>query len=288
MWKAHRCLQVVLFVLIGHLCYSQSPVKVSDPVLEMVGNIIHISYDILNSDPDKKYTISMVIKDEDGNIINARALNGDIGEEVSGGSNKQISWNLEADNIFIDAYIFVQINAKLIPPPAPIIVEPEEEMVQEEKQEIPKEDASKEVAPSTSRSTNYNRTGIILQSIALPGLGLSRVTGKPHWIKGVAGYGCVAGSIILYSQAVSTYNGIEDLLNFDEINAAYDKAIRKSSISKGLTYASIGIWITDFIWTMVGTSDLKKPYSAELGGLSIGSNIDPLSNVPMVCVNYRF
>jgi hypothetical protein len=127
MGKARHFLLVSTFVLAGPLCYSQKPVRVSDPKLEMVGNAIHISYDILNSNPDEKYIISIVIKDENGNIINAKALEGDIGDEVSGGGNKQIAWNLEADQIFIDAYIFVQINATFIPPPEPVVVEPEEE-----------------------------------------------------------------------------------------------------------------------------------------------------------------
>lgn len=57
-------------------------------------------------------------------------LSGDIGEILSGGSNKQITWKFEADNVYLDAYVFVQINATVIkPPPPPVIEEPEEEIV---------------------------------------------------------------------------------------------------------------------------------------------------------------
>ena len=278
----------------------------------MKDNTILISYDILNGTPDEKYSISIIIRDEDGAIINARTLDGDIGDDVTGGSNKKITWNLEADNVFIDAYVFVQINAKVIPPPAPVIIEPEEEPLLEEQDdqtateaEEPKEEDAvsqdeskkpepdeankKEEPPPVTKSASYNRTGIVLQSLALPGLGLSRVTGKPHWLRGVAGYGCFAGSIILNRQAIKTFNEIEDLVYFDEINEAYDKSLQQDNISEILFYTAIGIWVTDFIWTMVGTTDLnKRAYSSKSRGFSFGSNIDPLANVPMVSVRYRF
>ncbi len=261
MGKVLLFLLVISFVLTGPLCYSQNAVKVSDPRLEMNGNIITISYDIVNSSSEEKYTISLEIKDENGNVINAQALNGDIGDEVIGGSNKQISWNLDTDNIYIDAYIFVQINATIIAPPA----------------------------PSKIKSESYSRTGLIMQSIAFPGLGLSRVSGDPHWLRGVAGYGCIAGSIVLNSQAIKTYNSIEDLVYFDEINSAYDKSMQQSNISSILVFTAIGIWVTDIIWTLVGTADLKREsYSAESKGISFGSSIDPVSNAPMVSVRYRF
>jgi hypothetical protein len=303
MGKAPLFLLIISYILIGSLCYSQTSVKVSDPRLEMVGNTIHISYDILNSDPDEKYIISVAIKDEDGYAINARALDGDIGEAVSGGSNKQITWNLEADNIFLDAFVFVQVNAKVIPPPEPVVVtpagEPKEEVLQqkqevlddaqESNQPVSNQAVSRKEPPAGTGSKSYNRAGLVIQSLAIPGLGLSRVTGKPHWLRGVAGYGCIAGSVILNRQAINTYNGIEDLVYFDEINEAYDKSLMQDNISEILSYAAIGIWAADFIWTLVGTSDLNRPsYSSRSRGLSMGSNINPVSNAPLISIIYRF
>lgn len=269
MGKALISLLVISLTFTGLRCYSQSSVNVSEPRLEMVGKNLAISYDIQNSSPEQKFNISIEIKDENGNKINAKTFDGDLGKEVSGGSNKCITWNLEADNIYIDAYIFVQINARIISPQAP------EEIVFDE-------------APQQS-TKSYNRTGLILQSIAFPGLGLSRVTGKPHWLRGVAGYGCIAGSIILNRQATNTYNGIEDMVGFSEINEAYDKALQQDNISNILLFTSMGIWVTDFIWTLIGTSDLKqKSNSAQKSGFSLGSEIEPISNTPLLSFRYRF
>ena len=268
---------IILPVCFGPICHAQTSVQVSDPRLEMVNNKIHIHYDILNSDPEEKYTISILIKDEEGNIINAKTLEGDIGEEVHGGSNKQIKWDLEADNIILDAFVFVQINAKIIPPPALVVIEPIDEQLLETHQN-----------EQYDQTTSFNRTEIVLHSLFLPGLGLSRVTGNPHWLRGVVGYGCIAGSIVLNRQAVKTYNGIEDLIYFDEINEAYDKSLQQDNISEILTYVAIGIWVTDFIWTLAGTSDLnKRPIYSGQSGFSFGSNVDPLTNIPLVSIRYR-
>ncbi len=139
-------------------------------------------------------------------------------------------------------------------------------------------------------SHNFNRTGIIFQSVAVPGLGLTRTTGKPHWIKGVAGYGSIAGSIYLNQKAIHTYN--------DEFLAAYEpdeaarflkKSTRQDNFSEMLAYTAIGIWTIDFVWTIIGTSDLKKDMNKSGNqGLSVGPGIDPVFKIPVVEFVYRF
>lgn len=313
--------KAIIFLLIFCLffldpaCHAQTKVRVSDPKLELKDNIIHIYYDILNSNPDEKYIISINIRDEDGSPVDAHSFVGDIGIVEEGGTNKQITWNLEADNIFMDAYVFVQINAKVISPPEPVTTEPEEEVtheVVEEKADIqtkaqaeeikekdvivedktepakPEEEIeTEELPPLTKTTKEFNRTEVVIQSLALPGLGLSRITGQPHWIRGVTGYGCIAGAIILNRTAINTFNNIGSLFYFDEINRAYDKSTRQGITSKVLGYTAVGIWVTDFIWNLAGTTDLKRRTSTSQG-FSFETNIDPLSYVPMVSVKYRF
>lgn len=315
MGKIIRSLVIICLFFIDPTCHAQTSVKVSDPRLEIKDNIIHIYYDILNSDPDEKYIISLDVKDEKGNPINAESLAGDIGVVEKGGTNKQITWNLETDNIFMDAYIFVQINAKVILPPEPVITESDKKVVQEmvkeetgdqakaQTEEIKEQDdivrdelepakpseeiETKELPPLIKTTKEFNRTGVVIQSLAIPGLGLSRITGKPHWLRGIAGYGCIAGSIILNRTAINTFNEIENLVYFDEINRAYDKSLRQDNISKMLGYTAIGIWVTDFIWTLVGTSDLIWRTSTSRG-FSFESQVDPLSYIPMISVKFRF
>jgi len=279
---------IILLFLVDPLCNAQTSVKVSDPRLEIRDNKLLISYDILYSDPEEKYIISIEIKDEKGNLIKANTLEGDIGEITDGRENKQVIWSFEADNVFLDEYVSVQINAKVILPPAsPVIEEPEEKVVLPEpvKQTIPREGEP----PPISTSKTYSRTGIVFQSIAFPGLGLSRVTGNPHWIRGVAGYGCVITSIVLNWQAIKTYDGIDDFDYFYDVIDVFDKSLLLDNISEIFSFAAVGIWVTDIIWTLAGTSDLNmKPRLSQNRGFSFETKIDPLSKMPLLSFNLRF
>ena len=291
MGKLHHSLLIIAFVLTGPLCNSQTIVQISEPRLELKDNMIHIYYDIQNSDPLEKYVISVEINDEDGNPLEADALDGDIGMVEDGGRNKHITWNLEADNIQINAYVVVKINARVIPPPAPVTNKSEEEIVQKMVDEEVEESKSGVIPEDTpvSGSTTFNRTSIVLQSLAIPGLGLSRVTGNPHWIRGAAGYGCIIGSVILNRQSIQTFDSIEEMEDPTEAETAFNKSVRQDKISEGLAYVAIGIWITDIIWTWMGTSDLMSgPSVGDLNNISIHTDIDPLSYAPLVCFRYTF
>lgn len=180
MGKTLLSLLIICFSVSDPICHAQT-IQVSDPRMELKDNIIHITYDILNSDPSDKFIVSIHVTDVNENRINANSLTGDIGDKVSGGSNKHITWDLKADNIFMNAKIYVKIHTKAIPAPEPVIVMQEADPVEED----PSEEIIKKETPTTSDSRSFNRTGIILQSLALPGLGLSRMTGKPHWLRGV-------------------------------------------------------------------------------------------------------
>jgi len=299
MGKALLTLWVVCMLLIDPVCQAQTSVRISEPKLEFSDNTLHISYDILNSGPDEKYMVTVNMTDEDGNVINAAALKGDLGLIEDGGSDKHVTWDLEADNISMNAYVYVTIHAKVIPPPEP---EPEIAKTGEEdagKEEVALQDESeasetgqaavKEEPPPATRTKSFNRTAIVIQSLVLPGLGLSRVAGKPHWIRGVAGYGCVAGAVIMNRKAISTFNTIEDLDDVRDAKDAFDHSVRRDHISEAFAYTAVGIWAADLIWTIIGTSDLtQKPLFGKADRFSFSSNLDPLSYVPMVSIRYKF
>ncbi len=290
------------------LCYAQNFV-VSDPKLALKDNIVSISYDILNSNRTDKFLVSMTITGPDGQIIHAGALSGDIGEGISGGSGKFIRWDLGADGIVMNSTIYVKINAKLIFPPNEEIPEMDEAAVEPDrseesagpgvrKEEIPvntepaikeEEILSNTKTPSTVESKNFNRGYVILQSLALPGLGLARVTEKPHWIKGVAGYGCIAGSVLLNRKAINSYKGIYDLTGYNDKDELLQKSLKQDNISEILAYSAIGIWVADLIWTLIGTNDLKeKPFLGEIKGVTFETGLDPLMRAPYIGVGYRF
>jgi len=287
MGKAILSLLVICLFVFEPICCAQTKLKVSDPKLELKDNKLHISYDIIESEPGDRFSINIDIKDENGKTLNVNSLSGDIGVVEDGGTNKRIIWDFEADDVYIDAYIYVKLNARIVPRPEPVVSDPQEETTQKIAGE---EKTGPEAAlPEVTRGADYNRTGIIFQSLAFPGLGLTRMTGKPHWIKGVAGYGCIAGSIVFNRLAVSNFNTIEDLDRVNQVTETFEKSVQQDNISEILAYAAIGIWVTDFIWTLVGTSDLGDgSFDNRSRGLSLRSNIDPLSKIPMVGLRYKF
>ena len=105
----------ILFLFFQNFCsYAQTEIRLSKPRLELEDNNLVISYDILNSKQTDKFRIWIEITDSIGQNINARSLSGDIGENVLGGNNKKITWNLKADNISLDIGIYVQVYAEIL------------------------------------------------------------------------------------------------------------------------------------------------------------------------------
>jgi hypothetical protein len=210
--------------------------------------------------------------------VPALSLTGDIGKGVTGAGNKKIIWDIKADSIFLDEEVFVEIFAlPETPPTEPVTMV--EDPVKEES-----------APPEKSKQKDLNRTSLIIQSVAFPGLGLSRLNpGQPHWIRGVAGYGCLAGSIYLNRKSWSTY---QDYLNSEDPNQVddlFDKANSTQKTSRILGYAALGIWVADLAWTIIGTSGMNTDKLAgKEKGISIGADVEPMSNTPMIALRYRF
>ncbi len=303
------------------LLTGQTRVKISAPRLELHENEVHIYYDILDGEPQETYEVSLDVRDESGNTIQVHSLAGDHGTVEKAGENKQIVWDLEADNIYMNAPVLVKISARVIAPPLPEI-EQEQEMAAEqptEEEQLTEEGQAAEtaftdpastdpapsedpVSPATDSETasgsvagSFNRTSLMLQSLAIPGLGLSRVTGKPHWLRAVAGYGCIGGAIALNRAAMNTFNAIDDAGTSADAESAFKKSVRQDRASEALAITAIGIWVTDAVWTWFGLKGMEgsgltwhNPGTGSIGKVSVGPIMEPLSYVPMVQLKVQF
>ena len=279
MKKIVLSLLITSILISDPMCYGQN-IEVSDPRLELRGNDVHIFYDILNSDPSDEFTVSMQITDATGKQVAVNSLTGDIGELVKGGSNKHIVWDLTADKVIMNASIYVKIYAKAILPlvEEQVVLPENKDTVEQNQQELtdasdpdkdedtspvetqktedlpikeaPIEETSNTKSSPGAEAKSYNRTSIILQSLPMPGLGLSRITGKPHWLKGVAAYGCLAGSVILNRAAINTYEQIPQYIDWEDKDDLFQQSQKQDGFSELLAYAAIGIWVSDVIWTV--------------------------------------
>jgi len=233
-------------------------------------NKICISYDIQNSNQDNKFKVWIEVTDSTQNKIIPVSITGDLGEKITGGNNKKIIWDFVADSIFLENGIFVQLYSEL--------------------QESP--EIKEETKPSDLIKTEkeIKRGSIILQSLVFPGWGLSRINkNKLHWLKGVAGYGCIATSVIYNKKAFSSYNNYLDAENELDINNFYNSSIKEDKLSEAFAYTAIGIWVIDFIWTIVGSSNLKDyQMTGQIGKVFIYPIYEPFFNTTLMTLRLNF
>jgi hypothetical protein len=283
-----RLFMIIAFATVLQLAQGQSDVKVSTPELSLVENQVQIAYDLLNSSEHDRFTVRMEVTLESGNRIEARSLSGDIGEHIPGGHDKTILWDIEADSIFLDEEIFIEVFALYEAPPVTEVKVKEEPESDEQVSDDPVSAEGSNERISGERT--YNRAGLVLQSLPLPGLGLSRLKkGKPHWIRGIAGYGCIAGSIYFNRMAVSSYNAYKNPEDLDQVDETFERAQAQDMTSEILAYAAAGIWITDLVWTILGTGELSgNQLSGNIRGFTIGTSMEPLNAIPMIAFRYRF
>lgn len=281
-----------------NLCRAQPGFQVSRPRLSVEDNRLFIGYD-LPGDPDgQMYAIRVEVTDASGKQIPARTLLGDVGGQVSAGTNRHIVWDLAADSIYLDEEIAVRVIARALPQPASpsmdvtridpaetAATDPLEPTVTEPRETAP----TGETPGPVSESHSFNRAGVMLQSAAFPGLGLSRINpGKPHWLKGIAGYGLIGGSIYLNRKAVSSYESYRNSSSLEEVDDHFNRSARQDQASEILAYAAIGIWVSDIIWTFLATSGKGAGMQiVPISGISVGTGLDPLAVTPVITLKYR-
>lgn len=250
------------FIIIP-ICLCQNSLEITRPELVMVNNIVNIHYQIDNSSPKDIFKVWIEITDTAGNQLQAKSLSGDLGAQIAGGNKKLIRWDLEADNMSPAGGIYVQVFAERINTP--------------------------ETEAKTVSEKSLSRSAIILQSAIFPGWGLTRVNkGKPHWIKGVLGTGCIATAIVFNQMGVNSYDKYLKTTDLNETEEYFDKSVRQDHISQICAYAAIGIWTTDIIWTIVGSSKNKLNRNNFTSGISIGTNYESSIQTQTFALKFNF
>jgi len=263
----YKLLIFLIFLFQTSRLFCQPDFEVSSPKLFFAENRLTIEYDILNSVQKNLFTIWVIITDDSGNSLDPVSLSGDVGEKIPGGISKSITWDIEKDKILLNQEIFVEIKIEDTTPRA-------------KKKEIFLENTT----------TPFKKAGLIFTSTILPGAGLTKINyGKPFWLIGIAGYGCVATSVIFNKKAADNYESYIKSYDINESENLFEKSQNQNRISKIAACTAIGIWVADLIWVTASVDKknnkilLKKDQS-----LKIGSDIDPHTKSPLVKLTYRF
>jgi hypothetical protein len=273
---------------------GQLTAKISQPQLALINDSLIIKYNILDATPKDKFNIWLEITDDTGVKINAFTFTGDIGDSVKGGLNKEIIWDLSADNIILNNNINVEIIAKKI-------VVPEIGSEEVHLSEIPSDLSKKENIEEKKEIRKVIEEPIVtapkvkvgkhlLQSAILPGWGLTKLSkGKPYWLIGVAGAGCIASSIYFNNQAYLNYNKYLDSYDEEKIDTYFNNAKTQDNISKAFALTAVAIWVTDLAIVNIKATSMNKSYRRNrLNDISISSGINLNTEIAMLSLHFNF
>ncbi len=245
-----------MFVNSFALLISAQDVQIETTNLAIFDKKLSISYEFYKSKKKHRFDIWVEITTSIGEKINARALSGDIGENLPGGKDKKIIWDYNADGVVLNDEINVKVKA---------------------------------MVSTVVGSVNTGK--VLLQSVILPGWGLSTIDPeKPYWLLGVVGYATLGTSLYLRSSYKSNYDSYLNATDAQESLDFYNKSQSQKSLSGVFAYSAIGIWSLGIIWTAVKVS--KKNNSLSVQNINqkfyLFSSYDPKFKTSNFTVRYRF
>lgn len=209
--KKQRLFLFLFFLILGCKSFSQG-VLLTQPRPELNGNQLIIFYDIITKNLADQFYIWIEMKNSKGEIIQAKALSGDIGANVKAGNNKKIIWSPEQDSIYLDEEVFVEVKAE-------------------------------------KYIKSFNKGSMILKSMALPGWGQTNIyNGKPWWVAGIAVYGTLAGGYIYHKKYLDSYESYK--IQEDPLERAdlLDQTQKYLNISTVMLYSAVSAWAINVLW----------------------------------------
>lgn len=218
--KKRRSFLFLLFLFMV-LKSSSQDFQITLLKLEFIGNQLHIAYNIYNKNSTGKFHIEIEITKQNGESITPKSITGDLGDNIKSGNNKRIIWDLEKDIIYLDEDISIEIKGKKL-------------------------------------IESFSKGSLLLMSTAVPGLGQTKMSGKPWWLCSVAAYGTLASGFIIYKSSLNTYDAYKAEENPNTRKDQYDKARKKLNIANALFITSATLWVANIIWVAV-TPNSNQP-----------------------------
>ena len=239
---------------------GQTEARIINIDFNLVDEDIVITYDIVNYAPGEKFDIVIEVITESGKKLDARSLTGNVGRNISGGKNKTVTWDFKNDNIKITEGIYVEVIAESL-----LVIEK------------PK--------PSKKKSLG----GAFVKSLVFPGWGNSSISGGPYWLFGFAGYGCVAGSVLMNKQSYQSLEDYKVSFNRDERDKLFSDAESQNQLSTILMIGAGAIWVTDITILLIkGNNTSNLTYHQNETGPKLGYTIDPISKNPLMTLKITF
>ena len=260
---------VLTTLSISNCIQAQSAAKIENIKFDAEGSKLAITYDIAKYKEGETFEIWVKIVTASGKTLIPVTMYGDVNKGVSGGTGKRIVWDIEADNVTIDEEFSVEVYGRVDSKSSTQIAN---ETVKEKPQNI--------------KGTGISVGRALALSALLPGLGNRAVKGSgAQWLLGVAGYGCIAGSIILNNSAYNAYEDYKLADNAEDRDDYFSKAENNDKTSKILMYSAVGIWVADLVWTGLQANKARKNSNPKV---SFNYYYDSYLNEPLFGLSYRF
>ena len=256
----HVLLMLFCFGVFSVNGFGQTEARIINIDFNLVGENIVITYDIVNYVPGEKFNITIEVVTESGKKLNARSLTGDVRSNISGGSNKKVTWDYKKDNIALTEGIYVEVIAESLL----VIAKPE---------------------PPKRKSLG----GAFVKSLFFPGWGNSSISGGPYWLFGFAGYGCAAGSVLFNMQSYQSLEDYKVSVDFNERDQLFSDAESQNQLSTILMAGAAAIWVTDITILLIkGNKPQNLTYKQNEIVPKLGYTIDPISKSPLMTLKITF
>jgi len=292
----NRILLLCLFLItcLMHLL-GQGKVEMTQPKLMLVNDTLIIRYGFIGSKPLDIFNVRLEITDSAGRIIPARSFSGDIGDSIYGGQQKVILWNMAADSISVSQNLYVEVVSKKleaapVPVPQSVISDSlQGKVVEDSTVKSDDETIVADKEASSVKAVPYKKNNVLLSAI-VPGWGLTRLSnGKPYWLIGVAGFGCIATSVYFNRKAVASYDNYKESFDVNVYPDYFTEAEQQYLISNIFAYSAIAIWVIDLGVTVLRAKKVQKSlYTGNLSRVSIGSGYQGSTRTTFLTMNYRF
>jgi hypothetical protein len=260
---------VIAFLKSNNIVYCQSTAKIENIKFDAEGFKLVITYDIVKYKEGETFEIWVKIVTASGKNLIPFTMYGDINKGVPGGPGKRIVWDLETDNVVLNEAFSVEVFGRS----------------DSKNGTGPKVDTYKEKEERPA-GKQIGVGGALALSAILPGLG-NRVAKHrgAQWLLGIAGYGFVAGSVVLNRSAFNAYEDYKLAQTTSARDDFFNTADRNNKLSKAFFGVAAAIWLADLIWT---TGQAAKWRKKAKSSTSFNFYYDPYLSKPMGGILYRF
>lgn len=253
---------LLISFLTTSLIYGQSGAMIQNIDFYAEGNKLVIKYDITKAKEGETFEIWCKVLTASGKEIipSVNATSGAIGSGITGGPNKRIEWNVQADNADLSEEFHVEIFAR-------------SDYVKEKTVKPKKEGVSVGAAMALSA--------------LLPGLGKTVVhQGGAQWVWGVVAWGCVAGTVVMNNNAFDAYENYKTATTAVDRDDFYQQAEENNIYSKVFLGTAATIWVIDLISTGIQAGKVRAQKNKS--NLSMNYGYDPFLRKPLLGFRYSF